>query len=181
VSEPRDDDELLDLLREELGERREPPPSGVAQVRAQAQARRDARPRPAAGRRRRDLLLGGAAASAGAALGVAGFALADDDPDEPPKEAIALTGAPAGVRARGELIDHTWGVELLLTVAGLQPGATYDVVYRAADGRDVPAGSFLAVEGEFLCRMTAALLRADTRAIEVRGPDGGAVLRSRLS
>ena len=66
-------------------------------------------------------------------------------------------------------------------VRGLDAGRTYHVVYRATDGRDVPAGSFVAVEGEQLCRMTAALLRPQTRAIEVLDEDGAMVLRSRLS
>jgi len=69
----------------------------------------------------------------------------------------------------------------MLTVRGLDAGRTYDVVHRATDGRDVPAGSFVAVEGQQLCRMTAALLRPEARAIEVLDEGGATVLRSRLS
>jgi len=84
------------------------------------------------------------------------------------------------VRASAELINHTWGVELVLAVSGLRNGSTYDVVYRSASG-DVPAGSFVGVGGEQLCRMTGALLRDQTEAIEVLDKDGATVLRSQLS
>ena len=181
----RDDDELMKLLASELRDDREPPAAGIAAVRMQAQAHRDAlaaqSARSARGTPRRRFLVGGALASAGAALGIGGYALVDADPAAPPTEPVALSGAPAGVEARAELINHTWGVEYMLTVRGLDVGRTYDVVYRATDGRDVPAGSFVAVEGEQLCRMTAALLRPQTRAIEVLDEDGATVLSSRLS
>ena len=181
----RDDDALIERLASELRDDREPPAEGIAAVRMHAQARRDAlaarSARPERGTPRRRFLLGGALASAGAALGIGGYALLEDDPAAPPTEPVALTGAPAGVQASAELVNHTWGVEYMLTVRGLDAGRTYHVVYRATDGRDVPAGSFVAVEGEQLCRMTAALLRPQTRAIEVLDEDGAMVLRSRLS
>ena len=126
-------------------------------------------------------LLGGALASAGAALGVAGFAIVDDDAPQPPTEPIGLSGAPRGVDANAALINHTWGVELLLTVSGLDAGRTYEVMFRSTAGRDVSAGSFVGIAGEQLCRMTGALLRADTRAIEVLDDEGRTVLRSQLS
>ena len=183
-SEHDRDDELLERLRGELlGEEREPDADRIAAVRMQAQAHREARAAaPATPRRRprRDFLLGAGLASAGAALGVAGFAIVDDDPAAPPTEPISLSGAPTGVRASAELINHTWGVELVLTVSGLRDGSTYDVVYRSASG-DVPAGSFVGVGGEQLCRMTGALLRDQTEAIEVLDQDGATVLRSTLS
>ena len=169
------DDELLERLRGELlGEEREPerrPRRRRAHAGAGApggpRRRRRATPRR---RPRRDFLLGAGLASAGAALGVAGFAIVDDDPAAPPTEPISLSGAPTGVRASAELINHTWGVELVLTVSGLRDGSTYDVVYRSASG-DVPAGSFVGVGGEQLCRMTGALLARSDRGD--RGPRRG--------
>jgi hypothetical protein len=182
----RDEDALIERLASELRDDvREPPAEGIAAVRMQAQARRDelaARSaRSARGTPRRRFLLGGALASAGAALGIGGYALLEGDPMTPPTEPVAVSGAADGVQASAELINHTWGVEYMLTVRGLDVGRTYDVVYRATDGREVPAGSFVAVQGEQLCRMTAALLRPQTRAIEVLDEDGATVLRSRLS
>jgi hypothetical protein len=186
--ERREEEAMLERLRGELlGEEREPPSEGIAAVRMQAERRRaellarEGARAPAPRRKRRDVLLGGVAASVGAAAGVAGYAIADDDPAAVPTEAIALEGAPRGVDATAALINHTWGVELLLTVSGLQAGATYDVVYRAAEGEDLRAGSFIGVAGSQLCRMTGALLRDQVRAIEVLDADGAAVLRSRLS
>jgi hypothetical protein len=194
VSRPDADNErLLAQLREELL-RDAPAPSAdrIARVRAQADdQRREAvlAAAPAPRRRagwampRRGFLLGGlAAASGGAAVALGVREALDGDPAPgPPTEPIALTGASDGVHASAELINHTWGVELLLTVSGLVPGRRYEAVYRATDGRELPAGSFVGTEIEALCRMNGALLRADLDAIEIREPGGEPVLRSRLA
>lgn len=180
MSEP--DETLLSRLRDELECDSEPPASAIAAIRAEAEARRDRKeldggtPRVA----RRDFLLGGLGAAAGAALGVGATVIADDDPRLPPTEAIALSGPLSG-EAVAELINHTWGVELLLTVSGLPEGRRYDVVYIASDGRPVDAGSFIGVGASQLCRMTAALLRDATRAIEVRDETGAVMISSTLS
>lgn len=196
----RDDDRaeqrLLARLRAALrdegeGEPAEPPADRVREVRAQADAHRARTAASSAGSsvrsprslpRRRFLALGGLAASAGAAVALGGRALLDDDDQPlPPTETIALTGAPDGVRASAELINHTWGVELLLTISGLQPGRRYDTVYRATDGRELLAGSFLGTGREALCRMNGAVLRDELATIEIRRPDGGTLLSSRLA
>jgi len=106
--------------------------------------------------------------------------LLDDEPLTVPTEAIALTGVSAGVTASAELVNHTWGVELLLTVTGLDAGRPYDVSYRTVDGENVAAGSFVGVETEQLCRMTGSVLRDDVESIEVLDRDGTVVLRSVL-
>jgi hypothetical protein len=191
--EDRRADRLLARLRAALrdeGDPAEPPADRVRELRAQADAHRaravaaagsSARPPPSLPRRR-FLALGGLAASAGAAVALGGRALLDDDDQPlPPTETIALTGAPDGVRASAKLINHTWGVELLLTVSGLPPGRRYDTVYRATDGRELLAGSFLGTGREALCRMNGALLRDELATIEVRRPDGEALLRSQLA
>lgn len=134
---------------------------------------------------RRDLILSGAAAAIGAVLGVAGGRASADGSrasDDPPTEPIRFDGVPAGTSADARLINHTWGVELLLDVADLSPGAVYDVRYLARSGDEVAAGSFVAVPDVLMvCRFNAALLRQDTAAIEVRGRDDGVRMTARLA
>lgn len=127
---------------------------------------------------RRGFLLGGLAASVGAAVGVGATEAVEED--GPPTEAIALAEVAPGVQASAELINHTWGVELLLTVDGLALGGAFDATYRTTDGRAVTAGSFVGVQGEYLCRMSGAVLREDLEEIEILDGDGAVVLRSRL-
>ncbi len=68
----------------------------------------------------------------------------------------------------------------MLDLTGLAAGTSYDVVFETVSG-PVGAGSLLAVPDVLMkCRFNAAPLRADVRAIEVRDPDGAAVLRSDL-
>ena len=70
------------------------------------------------------------------------------------------------------LINHTWGTELLLDVRGLAEArrTTSCTTPRRATST---AGSLLAVADVVMkCRFNAATLRADVRAIELRGPDG---------
>ena len=121
---PRDD-ELLERLGAELREDREPA-CRPHRRRCGCRRRRGATPAPRAGH------AGGAAArraarrrDGGSGRGPWRRGLRDRRrrPRLPADGAHRLSGAPAGVRADGELINHTWGVELLLTVAGWRPGA----------------------------------------------------------
>ncbi len=185
-----DEVRLVELLGSVLPADREPPADRVAALRAMAEDHREARLReinaptsPAPARRRgmgrRGLLLGGAAASIGAVAGIGATATLDEE--EPPTEAIALSEIRSGVRAGAELINHTWGVELLLTLEGLEPGRAFDATYRTTDGRAVTAGSFVGVPGAYECRMNGAVLREDLAEIEILDGDGAVVMRSRLA
>lgn len=185
----REQERLLARLREALLDEREPPADRVAALRAQADAHRAAADSAAASEqrsraslpRRRFLALGGLAASAGAAVALGGRSLLDDDQPAPPTESITLAGLPQGVQASAKLINHTWGVELLLTISGLPDGRRYDAVYRAKDGRELAAGGFVGTQREALCRMNGALLRDELQTIEIRRPDGETLLSSRLA
>jgi hypothetical protein len=97
------------------------------------------------------------------------------------EQTVALSDVATGVQASAELINHTWGVELLLTVDGLTPGRAFDATYRTTDGQAVAAGSFVGVAGPYLCRMNGAVLRRDLDEIEILDADGGVVMRSRLA
>lgn len=185
-----DEGRLLELLGSALPADREPPDQRVAALRATAQRHREERLQeigaaqyPSRGRRRsmgrRGFLLGGAAASVGAAVGIGVTAALDED--GPPTETVALSDVAPGVQASAELINHTWGVELLLTVDGLAPGRAFDATYRTTDGAAVGAGSFVGVAGPYLCRMSGAVLREDLEEIEILDGDGAVVMRSRLA
>jgi hypothetical protein len=161
-----------------------PPPDRVAAIRAAAAAARDAADPPSrrTGSARRVFLTGGIAAGVGGVAGYLGRRASEPEPvalpPAPPMEQIAFTGD-AEVTTSA-LINHTWGTELLLDLQGLTTGATYDVVYDATAG-EVTAGSLLAVADVVMkCRFNAAAVRADLRAIEVRGSDGSVALRAEL-
>lgn len=186
------DDEILSDLRAAL--RRDPPPldaGRVAQVRAlAAQAAPSsgtdgARPVPAgiATHPRRGLLLAAAAGIVGAVAGgaVVSVTRSDDDDSGFPLEAIGLQGVPAGVRADASVVDHTWGMELLLDVEGLPVGDRYDVVFVARNGDRLPVGGFVGAEVPVLCRNTSPLLRADAASVEVLDAAGAVVMSSTLA
>lgn len=185
-----DEGRLLELLGSALPADREPGDERVAELRAAAERHREERlqeigaPQASSRARRRSMgrrgfLLGGAAASVGAAMGIGVTAVLDEE--GPPTEAIALSDVAPGVQAGAELINHTWGVELLLTVDGLAPGRTFDATYRTTDGRAVTAGSFVGIAGPYLCRMNGAVLREELEEIEIVDGDGAIVMRSRLA
>lgn len=182
-----DEPELLEELGRALGHdpSAAPPPDRVAAVRAAAE--RMSGPDDLAvrrGSRRRFLLTGGVAAGVGAVAGYLAHGGREDEepPAAVPMEQITFAGAvrPDVEVSSAALINHTWGTELVLDLTGLAAGTAYDVVFETVSG-PVGAGSLLAVPDVLMkCRFNAAPLRADVRAIEVRDPDGAAVLRSDL-
>ena len=134
-------------------------------------------------RRRRNRLIGRSAfAAAAAALLVAvGLFAVVPGVTGPPMEPVAFSGAPAGVEAEADLIDHTWGTETVLVVSGLEDGETYELVLRDEEGGAVPSGAFIGTgEKPIECRMNAALLREDATGLEVRTAGGDLVLEADL-
>lgn len=102
-------------------------------------------------------------------------------PPAPPREALVFDVERGVEVLEGDLINHTWGVEVELLVADVVPGGVYEVELVATDGRTVDAGSFLGVDDRPVdCRMNAAILRDDVTALRVLGPDGAPVLESEL-
>ena len=112
---------------------------------------------------------------------VAGGRLAGDGATSPvPLEAVAVTSEVDGVTADADLVDHTWGVEIKLNVAGLEDGATYTTTVRAGD-REYPAGEFIGVAGvEIHCNMNSSVVRDDATGFTVWDSDGQPVLRADL-
>lgn len=186
---PRDDDDdpLWASLQGALGPdvTREPPAERVADVRAAAEQHRRARTPFGAGRGRgrRELLVGGIAASVGALAGVA--LSREDDPPDVPLEAVAFAAAvvPDGATATADLIDHTWGLETILTATGLPADRRYRTTYLLADDEEVEAGAFLGVaDTTIVCRMNGPVRRDVVRAIEISDAESGdLVLRADLA
>ncbi|CAN5748001.1 hypothetical protein BH24ACT3_BH24ACT3_13240 [soil metagenome] len=80
------------------------------------------------------------------------------------------------------LINHTWGVELLLDVTGLAVGRRHVVRYLSDDADALDAGSFLSVADVTMkCRFNGARLRDEVSAIEVVDEAGDVVMRTDLA
>lgn len=143
----------------------------LARVAAGRQADDLARRRAARRATRRQSWLAGVAAAAVLVGGVATVRAGRPEPG-PPTETVAVA-ATQGVRASAELIDHTWGVEIVLTATGLGAGEPYAVEVRDRDGRYVSAGAFVGTGARrMVCRLNAAVLRADATGLRVRTVGG---------
>ena len=168
---------LRDVDPNSLEESLEPGALLGARIEAQIAAERTRRRRRTAAQR---ALVGTAAGLILVLTFVAGGRLTGDDVDPVPLEAVAVTSEIDGVTADADLVDHTWGVEIKLNVAGLDDGATYSTTVQA-EGRDYPAGEFIGVAGvEIHCNMNASVLRDDAEGFTVWDSDGRPVLRADL-
>ena len=89
-------------------------------------------------------------------------------------EPVTFESGSAG-QVDGSVMAHTWGTEADLVITGLEPGATYDVVFVAADGSTVDAGSFLGSEVEITCELNAAIMRDAVAEVRILTRDGSTV------
>ncbi len=154
----------------------DPSPERIAAVRAAA-VRQQGNPQPTTARvitSRRAMLLATAAAAVGA---VGGAVVANSTQHEPltaagpPTEALAFSPSGpiiSGSSVSGKVINHTWGVELLLDASGFPVPEAFRIVYIDTGGAIVEAGGFVGAELPIHCRCNAALLRTDIVAIEIR-------------
>jgi hypothetical protein len=178
-----DDDELLDHLGRTLDT--PVPPADPARVEAirelaASTAAAAAATPPAPLRSRRSMLGLGAiaagSAAAGVAVGVGLTSLLDDGPAPVPLQPVTDLEVASGVTASASLIDHTWGLEVVLDVEGLDAGAPYRMVFVTADGREVDAGGFVGTDGLMKCRNNGAVLKADVARWTVLAPSGSEVV-----
>ena len=86
----------------------------------------------------------------------------------------------AAVDVDAQLVAHTWGTEAYLQATGLDVGATYELVFVGADGGEFSAGEVLGSEVPIVCRMNAAVLRADTVRMELRDTEDAVVAHANL-
>ncbi|HSK61947.1 MAG TPA: zf-HC2 domain-containing protein [Actinomycetospora sp.] len=159
-------------------------PDGFAAVleRLDREDRGEATVRPLAPRRRltRPLLAVAAAAAIGLAGVGTGLALARAG--DPPVEPVAVQALEPGIRASAGTIDHTWGVEMVLTASGFAEGQVYEVAVLDRLGRPVPAGAFRGTgPAEMVCRLNSSVLRDQAGGFVVVDADGDEVLRSRFA
>jgi hypothetical protein len=178
-----DDDELLDRLARTLDTPVPPPdPARVEAIRDLAASAATEAPTtaPAPLRSRRSLLglgaLAAGSAAAGVAVGVGFTSLFDDDPVPVPLQPVDDVQVASGVTASASLIDHTWGLEVVLDVEGLDAGAPYRMVFVTGDGREVGAGGFVGTDGLMKCRNNGAVLKAEVARWTVLAPDGAEVV-----
>lgn len=173
---------LLAELRDGAPAEPEPPrvPAGLQDRVVTAVAAEHGRERRTAWRRRASLAaVAGAAAAAVAVAGLVVVRPGDDAAPAVPLEDVTVAVGAAGLRADAELVDHTWGVEVLLTASGFEQGRRYAVVVVGTDGRRHPAGGFVGTgEREMLCRLNSPVLRAAASGFEVRDRSGRVVARS---
>lgn len=133
---------------------------------------------------RRTWLLSAAAAAVGVVGGAAAVMVSNDDAAPsaapgPPTEAVQFTpSAESGTALSGKVINHTWGVELLLDATGFAVGSRYRVVYLDTTDATLEAGGFIGAAIPIHCRCNAALLRNDIAAIEIRDADDSVVSRA---
>lgn len=136
-------------------------------------------PRP---RRRAAPLLATAAVAAVVGLAGVGIGLAVGAAGEPPVDPVAVQSLDPAVRATAGTIDHTWGVEMVLTASGFAEGQTYDVTVLDRAGRPVPAGAFRGTgPAEMVCRLNSSVLRDQAGGFVVTDAEGDEVLRSRFA
>jgi hypothetical protein len=172
-----------DAVRTTTGTTAGPPPSpdGFAAVLDRLGAEEEPReaPRP---RRRVAPLLATAAVAAVVGLAGVGIGLAVGAAGEPPVDPVAVQSLDPAVRATAGTIDHTWGVEMVLTASGFAEGQTYDVTVLDRAGRPVPAGAFRGTgPAEMVCRLNSSVLRDQAGGFVVTDAEGDEVLRSRFA
>ncbi len=124
------------------------------------------------------------AAAASVAVLLAGVvtatALTRDGESKVPLEPVSVQAA-GDVRARADLVAHTWGVEIKLTATGLPAGQPYTVQVRTTSGDLVNAGAFLGTgERTLFCNLNASVLRSDAAEFRVLDADGAQVLSAEL-
>jgi anti-sigma factor RsiW len=134
----------------------------------------------AARRRSRLVAVVAAAVVAVAALGV-GYVVGTGS-GGPDPEPVAVQALDPTIRASAGTIDHTWGVEMVLTASGFAEGQRYEVTVLDRAGRPVPAGAFRGTgPAEMVCRLNSSVLRDQAGGFVVTDANGDEVLRSRFT
>ncbi|WP_328309828.1 zf-HC2 domain-containing protein [Actinomycetospora sp. NBC_00405] len=158
-----------------------PSPDGFAAVLDRLGADDEPREAPRS-RRRAAPLLATAAVAAVVGLAGVGIGLAVGAAGEPPVDSVAVQSLDPAVRATAGTIDHTWGVEMVLTASGFAEGQTYAVTVLDRAGRPVPAGAFRGTgPAEMVCRLNSSVLRDQAGGFVVTDAEGDEVLRSRFA
>lgn len=156
------------------------PPAGLGEAvlsRIDWERRQQTRTRrPRAGR----IALLVAAAVTAIAVGTGIGWMAKPAPVQPATIAVALEKRPdVGVDGTAELVDHTWGLEVVLHASGLAAGGAYRVEVIERDGDRVSAGGFVGTgRNPMVCRLNSAVPMGEAVSFEVIDESGRRVLWS---
>lgn len=179
-------DAILRRVREESGEAPPPQPSPPRPPSPPPSAPPSAPVVPLEPRRRAGwagrtgLLVAAGAVVVALAGGAAGYGLGVRSA-EGPREPVSVQALVPGVEADAATVGHTWGVEVVLTARGFDPGRTYLVAVTDREGRAVAAGAFVGTGGtEMVCRLNSPVLPQDATGFVVTTGQGDEVLRSRF-
>jgi len=137
---------------------------------------RDAR----SARRRRRWLVRSGAGIAAAAVALS-LAIALRPAPSVKGDVVAFLHLPPGVQAEATLYKRNPGIEVWLQVAGLTPGATYNVWVERASGERVRCGSFDAVMGRSHVVLPSTVDYGDATAIGVSTAGGKDVMRAPIT
>ena len=133
-------------------------------------------------RRPRTSLLVAAGALLVALAGLGGGYVLGTGAAEGPLRPVAVQTLAAGVQADAARIDHTWGVEVVLTARGFDPGRAYQVAVVDRSGRPVGAGAFVGTGSAAMeCRLSSSVLPGEATGFVVTTGPGVEVLRSRFA
>ncbi|GAA4844814.1 hypothetical protein GCM10023201_39850 [Actinomycetospora corticicola] len=112
--------------------------------------------------------------------GVVGYGLGVREA-QGPREPVSVQALVPGVEADAATVPHTWGVEVVLTARGFDPGRTYLVAVTDREGRAVGAGAFVGTgDTEMICRLNSPVLAQEATGFVVTTGQGEEVLRSRF-
>lgn len=99
-----------------------------------------------------------------------------------PLRPVAVQTLAAGVQADAARIDHSWGVEVVLTARGFDPGRAYQVAVVDRSGRPVGAGAFVGTGSAAMeCRLSSSVMPGEATGFVVTTGPGVEVLRSRFA
>ncbi len=105
-----------------------------------------------------------------------GRALAPEVPKRP-LEAVGIDDQAPEIDASAEVINHKWGMEIVLTGSGFRSGEAYAVNVVDDGGEHVSAGEFIGTgDAPIVCNLNSSVRRDDAARFEVIGPDGYVVL-----
>lgn len=128
-------------------------------------------------RRRPALLIAAAAAGVVLAGGIGFVVGGSGTAPSVPREAVDVRAIAPGIQAQAALVDHTWGMEFMLTATGFARGEAFAVTVTDDAGRIVGSGEFIGTgETQMRCNLNSSVLRVDASLVQVTAPDGQVVL-----
>lgn len=146
--------------------------AGIRSERAESERVETARSRDAHRLGRRlPVLLAAAALAVSLGFGAAWVVKPAASPDA---QSVALQIAvDSPVESNARLVNHAWGMEVMLDGTGFAAGDRFRVMVMSRDGSKASAGSFVGLgDNALACRLTADVLQQDTVGFQVLDEGG---------